>query len=134
MCRAMRLRGFLVVAVAPALSIAPPASANPILSLGQPPTFAPFRGHAVDARPLPPRHVTVSPQNPDMAAGSNSNIHNDTWMTEAYHRPGPLGNGLVATSQSQPLSLCGSITFDSAGRIVTTCPSAALPTQIRIID
>jgi hypothetical protein len=128
--------GGWAIGAAAALCLAVPsaAAAAPIASLGKPPTFAPFRGAPVKARPLPPRRVTVSPQNPFMAAGSNGNIHNDTWMTDAYQRPGPLGKALVAYSQSQPLTLCGSITFDSAGRIVTTCPSAALPTQVRIID
>ena len=53
-----------------------------------------------------------------------SNIHNDTWMTDAYDIPGPLGSNLVATSEAKPASLCGSITFDTRGRIVSVCPSA----------
>ncbi len=69
-----------------------------------------------------------------MAANPNSNIHNDTWMTDAYNRPGPLGNNLVATSGSLPPSLCGSLTFDSKGRIVSVCPSLVAPPTARIID
>ena len=44
-------------------------------------------------------------------------------MTDAYQRSGPLGNNLAATSGAKPPSLCGSITFDSQGRIVSVCPS-----------
>ena len=69
-----------------------------------------------------------------MAANPNSNIHNDTWMTDAYTRSGPLGNNLVATSGSLPPSLCGSLTFDSKGRIVSVCPSLVAPPTARIID
>ena len=48
-----------------------------------------------------------------MATNPNSNIHNDTWMTDAYQRRGPLGNALVTQSEAKPPSLCGSLAFDS---------------------
>ena len=37
------------------------------------------------------------------------NIHNDTWMTDAYQRAGPLGNNLATRLGPLPPSLCGSI-------------------------
>ena len=59
-------------------------------------------------------------RNPFMAAGPNSNLHNDAYMTDAYRRMGPLGNGTTTTSAFF-VRECGSITFDSAGRIITVC-------------
>ena len=45
----------------------------------------------------------------------NSNIHNDTWMTDSYRRAGPLGISLAPISEAKPPSLCGSLAFDSRG-------------------
>jgi hypothetical protein len=68
------------------------------------------------ARPVMP---TRPPQNPYLAPNPNSNIHNDTWMTDAYQRAGPAGRRLVTSFGSYPPSLCGSLAFDRKGRIVT---------------
>ena len=73
-------------------------------------------------------------QNPFMAPNPNSNIHNDTWMTDVYRRGGPLGENLTTSSYAYQSSLCGSINFDSKGRIVTVCPSIPFAPQVRIID
>ena len=108
------------------------ASAAPIPSVGPPPSLPAFKGSAVPARPT--GQVTNAPQNPFLALDPNSNIHNDTWMTDAYQRLGPLGNSLVATSSGSTPSLCGSLTFDSRHRIVSVCPSIVAPPQARIID
>ena len=66
----------------------------------------------IDGGPAPPR-------NPFMAPNPRNNIHDDPYMSDTYRLPGPLGDG------AEPSSLfareCGSITFDSAGRIVTVC-------------
>ena len=72
-----------------------------------------------------------------MAKNPNSNIHDDTWMTDAYQRSGPLGNNLQTASGTyapSPPSLCGSLTFDKQGRIVSICPSVVAPPTARIID
>ncbi len=116
------------------LVLAQPAAAEPIRSLGVAPSLPDFRGAAVQPRPLPPRYITHAPRNPYMAPGSNSNIHNDPWMTGAYNRSGPLGRSLVTTSQFNLPAVCGSIAFDSQNRLVSVCPSAALPPQARVID
>jgi hypothetical protein len=55
-------------------------------------------------------------------------------MTDAYNRPGPLGNDTQSTSGAMAAALCGSVTFDTKGRIVSVCPSVANPVQARIID
>ena len=75
-----------------------------------------------------------APQNPYFAANPNNNIHDDTWMTDAYARGGPSGSNLLTNFGMQPPSLCGSITFDKKGRIVTVCPSLVAPPTLRLVD
>ena len=136
--RPLRLLAGILIALAVAavlvwlLSQATSASAAPIPSVGPPPSLPAFKGSAVPARPT--GQVTNAPQNPFMAQDPNGNIHNDTWMTDAYQRPGPLGNSLVATSTGGTPSLCGSLTFDTRHRIVSVCPSLVAAPQARIID
>jgi hypothetical protein len=68
----------------------------------------------VDGGPAPPR-------NPFMAPNPRNNIHDDPYMSDTYRVPGPLGDGAEPSSLNTPPRECGSITFDSAGRIVTVC-------------
>jgi hypothetical protein len=68
----------------------------------------------VDGGPAPPR-------NPFMAPNPRNNIHDDPYMTDTYRLLGPLGDGAEPSSLNTPPRECGSITFDSAGRIVTVC-------------
>jgi hypothetical protein len=114
-----------------ALALAPAASALPIPDVGLP-SLPAFQGSPATAKKIKPR--SKPEQNPYMAEDPNSNIHNDSWMTDAYNRRGPLGNSPVTTSEGKPPSLCGSLTFDSRGRIVTVCPSIVAPPVARIID
>jgi hypothetical protein len=87
------------------------------------------------ASAAPPVAPPRAPQNPFMAPGSNSNIHDDTWMTDAYRRSGPLQGPLTTLANTTlSVSLCGSLTFDSQGRIVTVCPSAGAPPRLRLLD
>lgn len=123
--------------VLPALVVllcAVPASAGadalPILDLA--PTSLPHReGAAATPRALP---ETAVPRNPHMAPNGRSNIHNDTWMTGAYTWAGPIGRNPIARSGRMSPALCGSLTFDSHGRIVSVCPSLVAPPQARVID
>jgi hypothetical protein len=80
-----------------------------------------------------PMRATVAPRNPYMAPGARSNIHNDTWMTDAYRRAGPLGRSPRAFSAAMPPAVCGSLTFHSRGYLVSVCPSVGRP-QARVID
>ncbi len=134
----MAAHGFRVAAAATAagaalamLAFAPAASAIPIIDLGLP-SLPPFQGSP--AKPHRIADPANPPQNPYLARDPSSNIHNDTWMTDAYRRGGPLGNALVTESEAKPLSLCGSLAFDSRDRIVSVCPSTIAPPQARIID
>ena len=121
-----------LLAAAGALALSATASAaTPIVDTGNP-SLPAFTGAAATAHKI--KDPTIAPQNPFMASNPNSNIHNDTWMTDAYQRSGPLGSNLQTGSGSLPPSLCGSITFDSKGRIVSVCPSLIAPPTARIID
>ena len=114
------------------LAAAGPAAADPIASSGPAPTLPAFDGHAAKAHEI--KNPTIAPQNPFMGENPFSNIHNDTWMTDAYQLKGPLGHSPVATSESKPPRICGSLAFDSRGDIVSVCPSLVAGPQIRVMD
>ena len=128
----LKVRGSLIALTAACvLSAASTAQAVPIPDAGTP-SLPAFSG--APATPKKLKDPTIAEQNPFMAPNPNSNIHNDTWMTDAYQRSGPLGNNLQASSGATTPSLCGSIAFDSRGRLVSVCPSTVAPPQARIID
>jgi hypothetical protein len=81
--------------------------------------------------------ATAPPQNPSMAPNGRSNLHNDSWMTDAYWRAGPLGKNLVQTTNNFGMSipgLCASITFDTQGRLVAVCPSVFGSPTLRMLN
>jgi streptogramin lyase len=125
-----------LIALLAALAVPAAASAIPIVSTPvPPPTLPAFQGAASTAGPLSPAQTTFAPENPFMAANPNSNIHDDPWMTDAYpSRPGPLGRSAVSSSSVASPAVCGSLAFDSRGRIVSVCPSAVAAPQVRMID
>jgi hypothetical protein len=126
-----RIAAFMLVLVATAVALgAEGAQATPIPSAA-PSSLPGFSGAAFSRHPTT---ATRPPQNPFMARNPKSNIHNDTWMTDAYRWDGPLGHSLQATSRSYNPSLCGSVAFDTHGNIVTVCPSTVAPPQARIIN
>ncbi|MCK6575453.1 PQQ-like beta-propeller repeat protein [Myxococcota bacterium] len=97
-------------------SAAPGTPARPIPSTGPlPPVVgAPWQGGGFPGS-APPAH-------PFMAPDGRSNIHNDGHMTDAYDRPGP--RGLSPAARSARLGgLCGTVTFDARGRVMTVCAS-----------
>jgi hypothetical protein len=65
-----------------------------------------------------------------MGANPWNNVHNDPWMSDTYTIEGPLGQkplvrsstlAAARRSSTSPMFTCGTITFDSRGRIVSTC-------------
>ena len=64
---------------------------------------------AVASAATKPMPATIAPQNPSMAANPSSNIHNDTWMTDAYQHAGPVGRKLETKTGLHAPSLCGSL-------------------------
>ncbi len=125
------LIGLLLTLALPAAAAAIPIVSTPVPQ----PTLSAFQGAPSTAGPLPAEQTTFAPQNPFLAANPNNNIHNDTWMTDAYPaRSGPRGRSLAADSEAKPVAVCGSLAFDSRGRIVSVCPTIGAPPQARIID
>ena len=88
---------------------------------------------AVTAPVATARRPGVPPQNPFLAPDPFSNIHNDSWMSNAYSIAGPT-RGATLVRGGDPGWLCGSLTFDRAGQIVSVCLTAAAPPQARLID
>ncbi|BEK88125.1 hypothetical protein NSK11_contig00097-0010 [Nocardia seriolae] len=84
-----------------------------------------FIGAAAVAQPI--TDVPPVPQHPYLAPNGNSGIHDDGWMSNTNTRPGPLGHDIRVVSAVVG-GECGSIAFDRAGRLVTTCigPNPAL--------
>jgi hypothetical protein len=67
------------------------------------------------------------PRHPFMAPNGRSNLHDDAFQTDSYRRAGPLGPD-ITTSSALFSADCGSVTFDSQGRIVTVCVGVLRPT------
>jgi hypothetical protein len=98
------------------------ASASPI---PYPPTSGvpDFTGAAVKPDPVP---APVAPRHPHMAPNERSNLHSDAFQTDTNVLTGPLGSSLETLSTLQTAD-CGSVTFDSHGRIVTVCVGVVRP-------
>jgi hypothetical protein len=91
------------------------------------------------AAPIPPSETEHGPlrspkvpRHPFMAPNGRSNLHVDAYQTDANRGPGPLGHRLAVVASAQGGD-CGSVTFDSAGRIVTVCVGLAGPTY-KLLD
>jgi hypothetical protein len=115
------MRSALATVLAAAVPAIPIPSDN-----GSTPAFigSPATPHAVSA-PAPPRH-------PHMAPNERSNLHDDAYQTDTYRGIGPLGHDVRVVS-TQFAADCGSVTFDSRGRIVTVCVGIPGPT-LRMLD
>ncbi|MBN8868138.1 MAG: hypothetical protein J0H98_11345 [Solirubrobacterales bacterium] len=118
--------------VAALLGLGASASAAPIVSAPPLPSLPAHSGKPFKATPV--RSATRAPRNPFMAPDPKGNIHNDTWMSDTYPWPGPLGMDPITSSASAPPGICATIAFDSRGRIISVCPSIVAPPQARIID
>jgi hypothetical protein len=86
---------------------------------------------ALAAPRIPPPHA---PENPQLARNPDSNIHNDTWMSDAYARRGPVAGRLATQLGVLPPSVCGSLAFDRRGRLLSVCPSTVTAPALRLID
>ncbi len=107
----------LAVWAGPALGQVPGVPVVPIAGDPLGGSATQFEGTA--ASPSPVGGMSQPPRNPFMAPNGRSNIHDDAYMSDTYAVSGPLGDG------PEPSTLftreCGSVTFDSHGRIVTIC-------------
>lgn len=121
MAVARLIRRSLLVAVALAALVAPPASAGtppqPIPEGPEADSVPTFLGSAAVARRISGVHV---PRHPLMAANGRSNLHDDAYQTDTYGWGGPLGRNTDRMSTFMG-GECATATFDRAGRIVTVC-------------
>ena len=122
----LRLLGlaFAAVLAGCAAAAAGARAAIPITSLI--PTTPAYVGHPATAHPI--TGVPATPRNPFMAPNGRSEIHNDAWQTDAYAYAGPLGRSpLTFSAALLPQRDCGSIAFDSRGRLVSVCVGVSGP-------
>jgi hypothetical protein len=102
------------------------AAQTPVIPIPQQP-FAlpvpPFIGQP--ATPIPIAALPI-PEHPFMAPNGRSNIHMDAYMSDTYETAGPLGHA-PAVRSTLLLAECGTVTFDSAGRLVTVCIGLVRP-------
>ena len=84
----------------------------------------PFLGAPATQNPI--FGIPEAPRHPFMAPNELSNLHSDAWQTDTNRLPGPLGRDMQRVSASHN-AVCGSVTFDSKGRIVTVCVGATGP-------
>src|SRR5881275_554782 len=115
--------------LASVLAVAAAAGATPIPN---DPFAAPvpaFVGAPATPRPTPAPAV---PQHPFMAPNGRSNIHDDAYQTDTYVGGGPLGRDPEVLSTQQNAE-CASLTFDSAGRLVTICVGLEGP-RLAMVD
>jgi hypothetical protein len=109
--------GWLLFVVLLALASAGPAAAAPIQEGPDAGSLPKFNGSPATARPVT---ATAAPRHPFMAPNGLSNLHVDAWQTDRNTWFGPLGREMNRTSNLE-VADCASVTFDTAGRIVTTC-------------
>src|ERR1700760_877491 len=76
-----------------------------------------FVGSPAIPAPFPAKPV---PQSPFMAPNGLSGVHLDAYQSDTYTFGGPLGHSLEVTSTFRA-GLCGTVTFDSKGRIIVVC-------------
>jgi hypothetical protein len=98
------------------LALAPAAMAEPIPETDT--SAQEFFGSPAVQRPI--FGIPQTPTHPFMAPNERSNIHSDAWQTDTNRLPGPLGRDMKRVSTAHN-AVCGSVTFDSKGRIVTVC-------------
>jgi hypothetical protein len=77
----------------------------------------PFIGGPATPNPVQAEPV---PQHPFMAPNGRSNIHLDAYMSDTYETAGPLGLSPQVRS-TLLFAECATVTFDSAGRLITVC-------------
>ena len=117
------LAATLAVAASPVPAGAQSAPAAPIPQMAAPGP-ATFSGHPAIPAPL---YAPRVPQNPFMAPNDRAEIHNDAYQSDVNRRSGPLGRDLQLASTLQA-GVCGSVTFDRQGRILSICVRSGGPT------
>jgi hypothetical protein len=105
------------------LATAAPA-ATPVADGGAPTSLPPYSGGPAPRKTF---RAKRPPSNPFMARWGVSNVHNDSWMSDAYRIRGPLGRSPQTFSAALGLRICVTITFDRQGRLIATCTGLSGP-------
>ncbi len=121
----MRTRNFLTIMVvlSAALSASAQDAANRVIPIPQQPFAQPvpeFIGAPAVPKTIPARPV---PQSPFMAPNGRSALHLDAYQSDTYFTAGPLGHSPEVTSTFLA-AICGTVTFDKQGRIITVCATS----------
>ena len=82
-----------------------------------------YDGHAVEPRPI----ALDVPQQPGLAPNGSSSMHDDSWATDSYQGPGPLGKDPEVTTSWYGLEECATLAFDPDGRLVALCGNRSGP-------
>ncbi|WP_327351643.1 hypothetical protein [Streptomyces sp. NBC_01304] len=103
-----------------AASVAFPAQAEEIPKAPGHRLVENYSGAPAAARPVPGE---APPQHPFLAANGRSGMHADAAGSGTYPWSGPLGDRPAVDSEKMAAlgGECATVTFDSAGRIVTVC-------------
>src|SRR4051794_33335792 len=108
-----------------ALSATSALAADPIPTSGPQPSTPAFIGHP--AKPHPITGLIAPWTSPFMAPNPFSGVHNDPWQSDSYTQYGGVLGKNPKTLSSAIGRDCISLTFDSKGRIETTCTNLAGP-------
>jgi hypothetical protein len=102
-----------------ALLLLLPAAANAQIPDPTPDPPPAFSGDPWSPKPV---YAPPAPRHPFMAPNQRSNLHSDAFQTDTNAWSGPLGQDTETLSHYEPPGgVCGSVTFNSQGQIVTTC-------------
>jgi hypothetical protein len=109
----------LIAAGLTAPTVAAATPAVPIQSTGPAPTLLRFTGAPAIAHPV--AGIQPAWQDPFMAANPRNSVHNDAWASDNYTAlSGPLGHRLQTLSTAIGRD-CITLTFDTSGRLISTC-------------
>jgi hypothetical protein len=128
----MGVRSCVCGAVVAVLAWTAPAAADPIPQSPPKGQIPDFIGGPANPQPISIGNAPPPPRHPFMAPNDRSNIHDDAYQTDTADGQGPLGHDMETLSQAE-LGDCGSLTFDSQGRVETICVGLARPV-LRLLD
>jgi hypothetical protein len=117
---------FVALALTTVLAAEVPA-ATPIANSGTATSLPAYSGTAAPRQRI---RAKKPPTNPFMARLGVSNVHNDSWMSDAYWVRGPLGRDPETSSAALAGRICVTITFDRRGRLIATCTATTGPKLI----
>jgi hypothetical protein len=113
----------MVAAVFIAVSATAQDTSRPVIPIPQQPFAQPVPEFI--GAPAVPQTVLARPvpQDPFLAPNGRSGLHLDAYQSDTYPIAGPLGHS-PEVSSTFLAAICGSVTFDKQGRIITVCATS----------